>query len=382
MNILFYGGHYWDRGPWFRKQQFASRLSKRGHRVFYVEDSPSIIRRKKNDKNLFFKTVYKKINNNLFIITPSAVFPFPRNYHARNLYNKKLFYDIGRIFKKEGVDDYILWTNRIEIGTLLNKLKKVKIIDICDDIPFYQKLAGYHKGYLSAKRFFELTLKSADVVIVSAQKIKEKYEHLTSQEIIVIPNGHSIYLNNETKIVLNNLESIPSPRIGFLGTLFQFTDDILLEYIIKERPSYNFIFLGDVDNSFPIEKIKNFNNVYFLGKISKDLVSNYIRYFDVCLNPFKNHEVNDSVSPVKVFEYLALRKPVVSTKMYSLMYEDIANYIYFAGDKQEYLKIIDGIVKNSQYNNNIPLETIQSYHWDDLFLKMICAINAKYDLNL
>ena len=65
MNIIFYGGHYWDTGAWFRKQQFAYRLSKQGHKVFYIEESKSFIHWKKGDRNFLFKTKITKKNDNL-----------------------------------------------------------------------------------------------------------------------------------------------------------------------------------------------------------------------------------------------------------------------------------------------------------------------------
>ena len=68
MNIIFYGGHYWNKGPWFRKQQFAKRLIDRGHKIFYIESSTSMVRKRKNDENFYFKTRVKKINSKLFEI--------------------------------------------------------------------------------------------------------------------------------------------------------------------------------------------------------------------------------------------------------------------------------------------------------------------------
>ena len=74
MNILFFGGHYWDRGSWFRKQQFALRLSKRGHKVFYVEDSVSMLKKKTGDKNKYFKTEIKQVDENLVYNYTKCIF--------------------------------------------------------------------------------------------------------------------------------------------------------------------------------------------------------------------------------------------------------------------------------------------------------------------
>ena len=77
--------------------------------------------------------------------------------------------------------------------------------------------------------------------------------------------------------------------------------------------------------------------------------------------------MNDSVNPVKVFEYLALQKKIVSTYMYSLMKEKIADYILFAKDKNDFINILDNIIINRNFSNPITNEVIKSYHWDNLF---------------
>ena len=89
-------------------------------------------------------------------------------------------------------------------------------------------------------------------------------------EIIVIPNGHNININQNISLdepVI--IKDIKKPRIGFIGTLFRFIDDTLLEYVISKRPDYNFIFVGGVEENFPIDKIKNFHNVFLIPKQPK-----------------------------------------------------------------------------------------------------------------
>lgn len=383
MNILFYGGHYWDRGPWFRKQQFASRLSERGHKVFYIEDTPSIIRKTKNHKNHYLKTTVKKLNDNLFIITPSAMFPFPKNFNIGKLYNLKLLRDLKKIFKLNNVKESIIWVNRIEFSNVFDSIKGKKIIDICDDLPYYQKLAGDEKAYKNIFRFFELAFKKSDIQIVSAVKLKEKYSYLTPNEIIVIPNGHNLSsTESDTLKIPEDINGIKRPIIGFIGTLFRFIDEDLLKYIIAQRPQYNYVFIGKKESNFPIEKINKYNNVHLLGAKPKNEIASYINSFDLCINPFKVHEVNDSVNPVKVFEYLSLKKPIVSSKMYSLEKERIAKYIHFANDYQEFLFMIDQIIAQHKSVNNVPDEEINLYHWDNLFIKLLNEIkrNSKIEL--
>ena len=379
MIILFFGVHYWD-GPWFSKQQFAKRISDRGHKVFYVEESVSIIRRNKSDRNLPFKTTMRKENDNLYIITPSAIFPYPLNYFTRSLYNLKLLNDSKRFFKRLNVSDFHFWFTRPEHGTFLKKINGLKIFDLCDDLPGYSKLAGDEKSYRQQMRFLTRAFKKSDVQIVSAIRIKEKYQSLSSKEVIVIPNGHSINQNSKYDTYIPpELSEIKKPIIGFIGTLFQFTDDTLLEYIVSHRPQYNFVFVGGVEDSFPIEKIKKYSNVYLLGKRPQNEIGSYIRAFDVCLNTFKIHDVNDSVNPVKVFEYVANKRHVISTMMYSLMKEKIADHITFAKNYDEFLVKLDKSLEKDKANN-VPDELIKEYHWDNLFESLIKKLKNVHNL--
>lgn len=383
MNILFYGGHKWESGPWFRKQQFASRLSQKGHRVFYIESSVSMIRVNNSGNNSLLRTKIKKISENLFIITPSMMFPYPNNYYSRKLYNLKLLWEIKRFFKKIDIEDFIFWFNQAEMASVLNHIKQLKIFDLADDRPFYFKLANDEKGFKLMLLYIKQAFAKSDISIVSAIKIKEKYQKYSKNDIMVIPNGHSINLaKNIDYAIPRDLIKIATPIIGFVGTLFRFLDDNLLEYLISNRPNYNFVFVGPREQNFPVEKIKKYKNVFLLGEKNKAEIPNYINSFNVCLNPFKVHEVNDSVSPVKVFEYLALKKQVISNKMYSLQKEKIAEKIIFANDYSDYLlKLDNAVIKvdpESEYSNNI----LEEYHWDNLFSKLLNILKIKYNIEL
>ena len=383
MNILYFGSHYWDKGPWFRKQHFANNLVKRGHHVFYIENSVSMLRFRKNQKNKLIKTQFTKHDDNLTVITPSAFFPFPHNRFMRKLFDLKLVWDIKRHFKKEGINNFAVWFNIIPFSMVIHRLGASKIIfDLSDDVPLFYTLAGKEKRSKTYVKYLKKAYGLADIAIVTAVKIKEKYQHLTKSEIIVIPNGHSFTHFGKTLEVPYDVKSIPSPRIGFLGTLFRFIDEDLLEKLIRSRPHYNFVFVGKNEKSFPIERIEKYNNVYILGSKKKDDVGAYIHAFDICINPFRNHEVNDSVSPLKVFEYLAWQKPVVSSFMYSLKKEKISSYIKFGATAEEQLNIIDGIVNTGNYLNSIPEKELLDYNWDNLFIQLINKIKELHNFEL
>ncbi|MGL5244260.1 MAG: glycosyltransferase, partial [Sarcina sp.] len=55
------------------------------------------------------------------------------------------------------------------------------------------------------------------------------------------------------------------------------------------------------------------DNVHYLGIVPYEKLKSYSCCFDVCLVPFIKNDITDSTSPVKIFEYMALGKPIVTT---------------------------------------------------------------------
>ena len=122
--------------------------------------------------------------------------------------------------------------------------------------------------------------------------------------------------------------------------------------------------------------------MHLLGEKEKEEVGKYLAAMDICINPFKRHEVNDSVSPLKVYEYLAFRKPVVSTYMYSLQQESISRYIHFCENKDTFLKKIDELVEEGSFINPIPEEELLDNSWESNVMKLIGGFKDRYGLEL
>ena len=55
--------------------------------------------------------------------------------------------------------------------------------------------------------------------------------------------------------------------------------------------------------------------VKYLGKIDYNDLPNYAHYFDICIIPFLINDITKATNPVKLFEYMALGKPIVTTAL-------------------------------------------------------------------
>src|SRR5207302_4079247 len=109
-------------------------------------------------------------------------------------------------------------------------------------------------------------------------------------------------------------------------------------------------------------------NVFHLGPQPQSAVPSYVAAFDVCVNPFARGPVADSVSPLKVYEYLAMGRPVVSSPMRALQMVDAARMVEFADGPREFAAKIDRCLTNEvQRATPDRVEASRAYSWDRLF---------------
>lgn len=85
---------------------------------------------------------------------------------------------------------------------------------------------------------------------------------------------------------------------------------------IAKTNKYNVILIGiKYDESFD-ENISNEKNIYFLGPKDYKVLKYYAKTCDILTIPFIINDITSSTSPLKIFEYMALNKPIVTTNMY------------------------------------------------------------------
>lgn len=118
--------------------------------------------------------------------------------------------------------------------------------------------------------------------------------------------------------VPDDLAHIPGPRLGFIGQMSDRIDFVLLDQLAEQQPQHSLILIGEVqgplhsDKRHALERLKQRPNVYFLGARPYEQLPRYLKGFDVCLIPYDDSLFNYCSSPLKIYEYLAAGKPIVS----------------------------------------------------------------------
>jgi len=162
------------------------------------------------------------------------------------------------------------------------------------------------------------------LVVVSSPLKKyfiEKY-NLNPSKILVTPNAvnfDDVSINEtRTKELKNKFNLNNKTVVGFVGSIFSYHGvDILIEAfeILKQKGDIQNLVLLVIGDGEILEDLKLLTvnkglsgNIIFTGKVSHNEVYNYIQLFDIAIMA----KTNWYCSPIKIFEYGALKKPIIA----------------------------------------------------------------------
>jgi glycosyltransferase involved in cell wall biosynthesis len=134
-----------------------------------------------------------------------------------------------------------------------------------------------------------------------------------------------------------DVSDVPGPIVGFFGGFGQHTTDVsLLERVVGLMPDASFVFVGR--SSAECKALAAMPNVHMLGQRPYEMIPHYGKRFDVAIMPWQQNEWIKACNPIKLKEYLALGKPVVSRP-----YDELRKYadvVYEAVSPEEFVAAI------------------------------------------
>src|SRR5262249_10205634 len=113
----------------------------------------------------------------------------------------------------------------------------------------------------------------------------------------------------------DDVMQIPQPRLGFVGHIHYWIDLKLIRFLAEQRPNWSLVLVGPSSPMAQLNLVNWLKNVHIWGSKPQERIPAYMQAFDCCLNPYITGSLADHCSPLKLYEYLAAGKPVVSTEM-------------------------------------------------------------------
>ena len=201
------------------------------------------------------------------------------------------------------------------------------------------------KGELEAEK--KLLGKVDAVICVStplAAILRSRVPGGRALPIHVLPNGYNERVfnpeieNDEPEF----LRHIPRPRVLVTGHVSNRIDWLGIAEVSRLRTQWSWVFVGPADTGMP-ENISGIlgRRGFWHPQITLTEVPAWIRHCDACAVPYRLNDFTQASSPLKSIEYLAMGKPVLSTRVPSLQhYGNLIQWVE-EGDADGYARALD-----------------------------------------
>ncbi len=330
MNILVLQETDWlTRGPHIQHHIFE-RLSKIPSIKITVIDYD--IEKKMRSNSLFIKrkeysNINRTIRNSKVKIVRSAHLPITYLRRITSLISN--FFEILKIIRRNRPDviiDYSMTTG--SIGFIFARLFHIPFIFHYIDILHQLVNISYLQKF--ARAVSRVLLKHSDLVLIYTI-LHQNYvirEGTSPQNVKIIRNGISLEntIVDEKKFnILKEKLSISDQDfvIFFMGYLYDFAGlkeiiDFYHHYVENGKCNLKFLIVGDggIYNDLVryVKEIKA-DWVILTGRVPYFEITEYIHLADLCLLSFKINSVTREITPIKVIEYMAMKKPVLSNSL-------------------------------------------------------------------
>lgn len=355
----------WD-GPYSSTAYSLAKALSKHVRVFYIDNpftvkdyftmksTPQIVLRKNallHGRDIFTRP--DKTCPNLVTVTPRLTLPINwmpdgKIYDAfARMNDSAISAVINETCDAFDVERYILINSFNPLyGRSLNVRIKplLKIYQSVDDI----SQSNYVRKH--GPRLEREAVRSADFSIATSSRLRYRLSD-ESKNVHLIPNAADISLFSKARTEKfprpDELLSVPPHMkvILYTGNVCHRLDYELLSKVARAHRDKVLLIVGPLSSEGHKVLLPDWN-VAFTGRKTIDQLPAYLQHSDVAIIPFLCNELTKSIYPLKINEYLATGKPVVSTP-FSADILDFQSVAYISGARvhDQFISDIDLAIK-------------------------------------
>ncbi len=218
--------------------------------------------------------------------------------------------------------------------------------------------------------WYDEAVEEAEVVVASARDLMGSVKP-RRPDVFLCPNGVDYQhfagvIDPDPPDDIVDIAGNGRPIVGYYGALAEWVDYPLIRKTATELSDFEFVFIGpDYDGSIKEHtEVFGLPNVRWLGVKPYAELPAYLHWFDVATIPFVVSEVTHSVSPIKLFEYMAGGRPVVTPNLRECTYYEA---VQIASDADGYvarLREAALVLRHDQDHQALLRRTARANTWE------------------
>ena len=224
-----------------------------------------------------------------------------RAFNARSVTRK-----VDSLINILGITDPVIVTTVPNAAEYPELLKGRKIIYYCvDDFSLWPGLDAAVVREMEAR-----LIERVDCIIVVSDIL---YKRLTrfGKPTYLLTHGVDLEMFSTPAVSeLSLLKDIPRPRAGFFGLIDGRMDWDIVVPLAMRMPDMSFVFAGPIDASSG--ELPRARNIHFIGPVGYRELPSFVKGLEFLILPYRTGELSEAISPLKLREYLATGRPIVS----------------------------------------------------------------------
>lgn len=236
-------------------------------------------------------------------VVQPLVLPMARSGMGRAINRAMLARGVGGAARDAGLRRPVLWTSLPSAVDALGGLGESAVIYYCGDD--FGALAGVDHAIA---RDMEAELADrADLILAASPDMAARFP---ASKTLLLPHGvdHALF---STPVAPAAEVLGDRPVAGFYGALAPWIDVELIASVARRLPNWRFVLVGPEQTD--VKPLRACSNILLTGARPHDALPSFSQHWTAGIIPFRDNAQIRAANPLKLREYLAAGRPIVST---------------------------------------------------------------------
>ncbi len=243
---------------------------------------------------------------------------------------------VRRAMRAIGMHRRISWFVVPHPGFLARKLDEELCVYYCIDD--YAAHPGVDSALIGARD--EALSRTADLQFVAPPALLDRKKAI-NPATHYSPHGVDVDLfraaADPRTAIAPGAQDLPGPVIGYIGSVHEWIDLELIGWLAQQRPQWTFLLVGHA--AVDVSALRALPNVHLAGAQPYPSLPTWARAFDAAIIPYRLNRQVANANPLKLREYLATGKPIVS--VHNPEIEKFSRWVRIAHGREQFLHALE-----------------------------------------